>query len=218
MKFFVFSEETSSDDWEKLSSGEKSPRKPSTKEEVSFWFLNTKSRLEIESLKSFWIYIKVKIHEQYLNLAGDSTLKGDFFLLKHQKSGNENFIMESDSFKHTAITKLYKCNLTWRWFIRGLRSVVSNSGQKMALRAYYFINVHSHFTTQSALRSQSHFLAAVENNRSKAPITTFDNWYHCIYFGFCGSIKDYFVGGKQKNFNFWAIYLQSAKPSDLEIQ
>ena len=40
---------------------------------------------------------------------------------------------------------------------RGSRSVAFKSGQKMALGAFYYINVHTK-------RSQRHHLAAIENN------------------------------------------------------
>ena len=62
-------------------------------------------------------------------------------------------------------------------FYRDSESVVFNSGQKMALRAFYFIRALTKALTYYYIsRSQRHLQAAVGNNWSGVPIDHPQNW------------------------------------------
>ena len=55
---------------------------------------------------------------------------------------------------------------------RASQSVVFNSGQKMALRAFYFIRTLTKALTYHYInRTQRHLLVAIENNRCGSPIS-----------------------------------------------
>ena len=63
-------------------------------------------------------------------------------------------------------------------FIRASQSVVFNGGQKMALRAFYFIRALTKALIHYYInRSQRHLLVAIENNRFGGPILWDKNFF-----------------------------------------
>ena len=73
--------------------------------------------------------------------------------------------------------------------------VVFNSGQKIALRAFYFIRALTKALTYYYInRSQRHLLAAIENNWFGVPITYIENnSRHCAIDAMCSSCSIPFI-------------------------
>jgi len=106
-------------------------------------------------------------------------------LLKSELKKNQILIFESYIIIFIFIQHLYKkehfmyhyyknitiMNITAALINRAFQSLVFNSGQKMALRAFYFIRALTKALTYYYInRSQRHLLVAIENNRFGSPI------------------------------------------------
>ena len=68
-------------------------------------------------------------------------------------------------------------------YLRDSQSVVFNSGQKMAVRAFYLIRALTKALTYYYIdRSLRHLLVAIENNWLEGPIGFLIKFLHCINF------------------------------------